>query len=59
MKNLIVKTGLALLKFVLGNAALHNALRGAAKKTTNSYDDAAVEALIKFLNDVSVNLGAK
>ena len=58
MKALALKMGLGLLKFALGNEMVHNAMRQAALKTSNSYDNAAVEAVIAYMKDVVKLLGA-
>lgn len=58
MKVILKKIGMAALLYVLTNETIHNAMRNAAKKTTNVYDDAGVEAAIKFMNDVAQSLKA-
>ena len=59
MKELLIKLGLSILNFFLNNEVVHDAIRAAAKKTTNEVDDAGAEALIAFLKDLGPLLGRK
>lgn len=59
MKTLLVKIGLSILIYLLDNKVVHEAIRNAAKKTTNEVDDVAAESVVKFLKDVGTLLQKK
>ena len=59
MKTLLVKIGLSILIYLLDNKVAHEAIRNAAKKTTNEVDDVAAESVVKFLKDVGTLLQKK
>lgn len=59
MKAFLRKIGLSLLKYLLLSDFVHDALRKAVTRTSNTYDDKAVNALIDFMIDVHKELEAK
>jgi len=53
MKAMFTKLGMSLLKYLLSNKAIHDQLRSLARKTDNTFDDAAMEKIIEYFSDVS------
>lgn len=59
MKTLLTKIGLSILIYLLDNETVHKAIRDAAKRTSNEFDDAGAEALVKLIKDIALLLGKK